>query len=173
MKGKSSRERGKMLFLGSEQNIMFSSSSLSLFPFLQYFSSEKIIALRASNVLCVFCLLQWLKWEPRVMEYHYNILDTPIYLCKHSCGLRMHIGGCAHIVWGSFSLLFPSPLVLPCNPHFILFFLLFFVIIFTSSDYSQPCFFFLACLLSHLLNQSPNVPWSNNLQRKWFRLGTK
>lgn len=131
-----------MLFLGSEQNIMFSSSSLSLFPFLQYFSSEKIIALRASNVLCVFCLLQWLKWEPRVMEYHYNILDTPIYLCKHSCGLRMHIGGCAHIVWGSFFLLFPSPLVLPCNPYFVLFFLLFFCYNFYLFRLSPALFFF-------------------------------
>lgn len=78
MKGKRSKERGKMLFLGTEQNIMFSSLSLSLFfPFLQYFSSEKIIVFKASNGLCMFCLLQWLKWEPWVMEYHYNILDTP------------------------------------------------------------------------------------------------
>ena len=76
MKGKSSKERGKMLFLGTEQNIMFSSLSL-FFPFLQYFSSEKIIVLKASNVLCMFCLLQWLKRAPRMMEYHYNILDTP------------------------------------------------------------------------------------------------
>lgn len=66
-----------MLFLGTGQNIMFSSLSIFFSPFLQYFSSEKIIVLKASNVLCVFCLLQWLKWEPWVMEYHYNILDTP------------------------------------------------------------------------------------------------
>lgn len=65
-----------MPFLGTEQNIMFSSLSL-FFPFLQYFSAEKIIVLKASNVLCMFCLLQWLQREPRVIEYHYDILDTP------------------------------------------------------------------------------------------------
>lgn len=61
MKGKRSKEKGKMLFLGTEQHIMFSALSLSLFPFLQYFSSEKIIVFKASTVLCMFCLLQWLK----------------------------------------------------------------------------------------------------------------
>jgi hypothetical protein len=43
MKGKSSRERGKMLFLGTEQNIMFSSLSLSLFfPFCNISPQRKL-----------------------------------------------------------------------------------------------------------------------------------
>lgn len=77
MKGKSSKEGGVGMLFQEQTKISCFLLSLSFFPFLQYFSSEKIIVLKASNVLCVFCLLQWLKREPWVMEYHYNILDTP------------------------------------------------------------------------------------------------
>lgn len=54
MKGKSSRERGKMLFLGSEQNIMFSSLSLS-FSFFAIFLLRENYSLEGQQ--CALCVL--------------------------------------------------------------------------------------------------------------------